>query len=135
MKYPPVLLDGNQARAVGRGFARAVSESGYGIHACSILDDHVHLVIAPSSRTFEQIVRHLRGRASMQLKIEGMHPLAEYQKSDGSCPSIWSEGFWKVFCFDEEHVENAIRYVEKNPIRESKRAQTWSCVRPYPYSA
>ena len=70
MKYPAVLLNGRQARAVGRGFAKAVRESGYAIHACSILDDHVHLVIAPGRRTFEEVVRHLRGKASMQLRAE-----------------------------------------------------------------
>ena len=98
LKYPPVLLNGTQPRAVGRGFARAVTEGQYRIHACSILDDHVHLVVAPHARTFEQIVRHLRGRATTQLRAEGVHPLAAYERPDGSVPSIWSEGLWKVFC-------------------------------------
>ena len=133
MKYRPVLLNGKQARAVGRGFGIAVRESGYGVHACSILEDHVHLVIAPAARSIEQIVRHLRGKASMQLRREGIHPLERHARCDGSVPSIWSEGLWKVFCFDEEHVGCAIRYVEKNPIREGKPAQSWSCVTPFPF--
>lgn len=135
MKYPAVLLNGVQARAVARGFARAVSESGYVIHACSILEDHVHLVLASGTRPIEQIVRHLRGRASMQLRAEEIHPLARFEKRDGSVPSIWSEGIWKVFCFDEEHVGNAIRYVEKNPVKEAKRPQTWSFVQTFRFSS
>lgn len=134
MKYPAVLLNGRQARAVGRGFATAVRESGYGIHACSILEDHVHLVIAPAARNIEQMVRHLRGRASRQLRAEGIHPLADYERPDGSLPSIWSEGLWKVFCFDEVHVGCAIRYVERNPTREGKPVQSWSCVSSFTFS-
>ena len=134
MKYPAVLLNGRQARAVGVGFAKAVRESGYAIHACSILEDHVHLVVGPGARTIEQVVRHLRARATMQLRAEGRHPLESYARSDGSVPSIWSEGLWKVFCFDVEHVGCAIRYVEKNPLREGKPAQRWSCVTPFAYN-
>jgi REP element-mobilizing transposase RayT len=132
LKYHAVLLTGIQARAVARGFARATGESRYPIHACSILDDHVHLVLSPHARTIEQIVRHLRGRASNQLRSEGIHPLAPQALPDGSLPSVWSEGFWKVFCHDAEHVGCAIRYVEQNPAREGKRDQHWSFVAPHP---
>lgn len=131
LKYPPVLLTGTQARAVGRGFARAIGESGYLVHACSILEDHVHLVLAPHARTIEQAVRHLRGRASMQLRSEGIHPLAAFNRPDGSLPSVWSEGLWKVFCTDPHHVDCAIRYVERNPLREGKCGQHWGFVKPF----
>lgn len=132
LKYPPVLLTGVQARAVARGFARAVNESGYPVHACSILDDHVHLVLSPHTRSIEQIVRHLRGRATHRLRSENIHPLAPFARPDGSLPSIWSEGIWKVFCHDPDHVRCAIGYVERNPPREGKPPQHWSFVTPHP---
>ena len=132
LKYPPVLLTGIQARAVGRGFARATREGDYRVHACSILEDHVHLVVAAHIRPYEQIVSHLRSRATSQLRVEGLHPFAQYEYRDGRVPSFWSEGLWKVYCFDGAHVENAIAYVEKNPIREDKPPQMWSFVTPYP---
>ncbi|HSU67615.1 MAG TPA: hypothetical protein VLJ39_12140 [Tepidisphaeraceae bacterium] len=78
MKYPPVLLNGVQARAVARGFARAAHEGSYRIYACSILEDHVHLVIGAHLRPYEQIVSHLRSRATMQLRAEAIHPLADF---------------------------------------------------------
>jgi REP element-mobilizing transposase RayT len=132
LKYPPVLLTGVQARAVGRGFGRAISESGYRAYACAIMDDHVHLVLAPHARTFEQIVRHLRGRATNQLRAAGIHPFAAHERADGSLPSVWSEGMWKVFCDDVDHVGCAIRYVERNPEGDGKPAQHWSFVSPFP---
>jgi REP element-mobilizing transposase RayT len=135
LKYPPVLLNGVQARAVGRGFAQAVKESGYQIYACSILEDHVHLALAPHARTIEQVVRHLRGRATQRLRAEGIHPLASYERADGSVPSIWSEGMWKVFCMDTAHVECAIKYVNRNPTREGKKNQEWSFISVWPSRA
>jgi hypothetical protein len=62
MKYPPVVLTGEQARCVGRGFANAVRKNLYFIWACSILPQHVHLVIARHTYTVEQIANLLKGR-------------------------------------------------------------------------
>jgi REP element-mobilizing transposase RayT len=131
LKYAPVLFNGLQARAVASGFSRAAHESGYTVHACSVLPDHVHLVIGNNNRSFEQITAHLKARASQQLRAEGLHPFIDHPLANGSLPSVWAEGLWKVYCYDVDHVGNAIRYVEKNPLRENKRQQHWSFVRPF----
>ena len=134
-KYPPVRLSGIQAREIGRGFGRAVAEGGYSIFACAILHDHVHLIVEPHVRTIEQIVSHLKARASRQLRSEGLHPFASLARDDGSLPSVWSEGLWKVYCRDESHVRSAIRYVERNPGREGCRSQRWRFVTEAPLDA
>jgi len=46
LKFPPVNFSGIQARAIGRGFAAYAAKSSLTIHACAILPDHVHLVLA-----------------------------------------------------------------------------------------
>ncbi len=60
LKYSPVLFTGLQARSIARGFSRAIDEGDYPVHACSILPDHVHLVIGDHERRFQQITSHLR---------------------------------------------------------------------------
>ena len=45
LRYPPVTFNGRQALSIGIGFKRAIEESGYVLHACSILPQHVHMVI------------------------------------------------------------------------------------------
>lgn len=127
LKYPPVRFTGLQARAVVRGFARAVRESAYTIHACSVMHDHVHLVVAPHLRFYEQIVAHLKGRATQQLLREAVHPLGGFEGTDGKVPSPWAAGLWKVYCFDPEHVRDAIRYVEQNPPRRQEPAELEVC--------
>jgi hypothetical protein len=56
LSRPPVKFTGLQARSVGVGFANAVAKSGLTIWACSILSEHVHLVVARSHLMIEQVV-------------------------------------------------------------------------------
>ncbi len=56
LRYPPVQLTGVQARAVGGGFAKRIESSGLTVLACSILPDHVHIVVRRHSYHVEQIV-------------------------------------------------------------------------------
>ena len=45
LKYPAVIFTGVQARSIGTGFATYLKRSGVVVWACSILPDHVHLVV------------------------------------------------------------------------------------------
>ena len=133
LKYEPVRFTGVQARAIGRGFGRAVEEGSYRIHACAVLRDHVHLVIGNHDRSYEQIVGHLKGRATQQLRAENVHAFLTHERPDGSLPSPWAEGLWKVYCHDLDHVRNAIEYARNNPLREGLRPQRWRFVVPYTF--
>lgn len=128
LRYPKVHFDGRQALAVGNGFKRAIIESGYVVHACSILPQHTHLVIVRCDRRAEQIVAHLKGRATQQLTAVGLHPLARFRQSDGTVPSPWARKSWPVFLESDRHILNAIGYVEENPLRDGKPSQRWSFV-------
>jgi hypothetical protein len=83
LQYPPVQLTGKQALSIAHGFRRAMDESGYVLHACSILPEHVHMVIiARHAHKVEVIVGHLKGRASQELATDGLHPLVDHQNPD-----------------------------------------------------
>ncbi len=133
MKYPAVRFTGVQAQAVGRGFAGAVVEGSYVVHACCILPDHVHLVIASHDRSFEHITRHLKGRASQSLRESGLHPLDQFADPEGRVPSCWSGGLWKVYADTDEEVLRMIDYVDRNPGKEGKPQQQWSFVTKFAY--
>ena len=131
LMYPEVSFTGRQALSVSVGFRRAIAEGTYSIHACSILPQHVHLLIGPHKRDIRKIVRHLKGRATQQLKFDGLHPLTGFCQPDGATPSPWARNSWSVFIFSEEHMRAAILYVCDNPLKEEKLRQNWSFVRPY----
>ncbi|HEX8913750.1 MAG TPA: hypothetical protein VF796_15425, partial [Humisphaera sp.] len=126
---PPVHLSGAQALAVARGFRRFVDRSGITLHACAILPEHVHLVVARHDYSIEEIARHIKADATTQLKQENIHPFQSDVYRDGSLPSPWARGQWKCFIDDPTYVRNAVGYVNRNPTREGHRPQRWSFVR------
>jgi REP element-mobilizing transposase RayT len=129
LKYLQVILTGQQAQSVGKGFAEAVRKSRFSILACSILPQHVHLVIARHTYEVEQIANLLKGEATKQLKADSLHPHARAAKSNGKVPSMWAVRLWKVYLDNQDAIEAAICYVEENPIKEGKPLQKWSFVR------
>jgi hypothetical protein len=88
LRYPPVTLTGVQARSVAIGFRNAVRKSGYSIWACSILPEHVHLVIARHTYKVEIIANLLKGAATKQLKHDHLHPQAHWIDAHGNLPAL-----------------------------------------------
>jgi REP element-mobilizing transposase RayT len=128
LKYPPVVLAGQQVRAVATGFGHCVRKSRLTIWACSILPEHVHLVVARHTYKVEQVCNLLKGEATKQLKAESLHPQARFVTDKGKLPSMWGEKEWKGYLDTEEAIEAAIRYVEENPVKEGKPPQRWPFV-------
>lgn len=132
LKYAPVHFDGHQALCIARGFASAVSEYGYRVFACSILPEHVHVVVERCGRPIERIVAHLKAKATAQLNHDGCHPLASFTGRRGDAPTPWAAKCWKRFLETDEDICRAIRYVQQNPVKEAKPPQHWSFVVPWP---
>jgi REP element-mobilizing transposase RayT len=132
LAYQPVTLSGEQAQSVGSALGAFVRKSRLCVWACSILPEHIHLVLARHRYRIEQAVKLLKGAATTRLFADGRHPMSHCQKTDQDrLPSAWAEGHWKVYLDSEEAIENAIRYVGDNPVKEEKPAQRWSFVTPF----
>ena len=126
LRYPPIKLSGVQARAVARGIAKAVEESQYRLFALCTMPDHVHAVVAEHANPPKQILGHFKGRATQELKREGIYP-----PPGGTSPaSPWARGGWCVYLDDEDAVHRAIEYVNGNPILAGLPPQEWSFVVP-----
>ena len=66
-------------------------------------------------------------------QLEGVfaHPLSDVVIDRHSLPTPWNSRCWRVYPDSEEAIENAICYVEQNPINESKPMQKWSFENPF----
>jgi len=131
LKYPPVLFTGEQALSIAWGFDDAIKRSGYVLHACSIMPDHVHIVVAPHRHRVETIVGQLKGAATKRLTRDGLHPFAHCRTKTGELPTPWVRKGWRVYLNEVADVRRAICYVQANPIREGKRRQSWPFVVAY----
>ncbi|HET6428222.1 MAG TPA: transposase [Phycisphaerae bacterium] len=129
LKYPPVKFTGAQARAVGRGFAALIDKSAITVRACSILPEHVHMVVMRHDYEVEKIVNLLKGEGTRELVREGIHPLARYASPGKRPPKAWARGQWKVFLDTPEDIERAVKYVEDNPVKEGLSPQSWPFVK------
>jgi REP element-mobilizing transposase RayT len=131
LMYPHVEFDGHQALAVARGFKHELETHGGAMHACAVLPDHFHAVIAPHRYDIRRFAGRLKGAATKQLRAEGLHPLHAHASPDGSIPSPWARLPWVVYLFTEGDVRRAIKYVNDNPTRARLPRQQWSFVTPY----
>jgi REP element-mobilizing transposase RayT len=131
LKYPAVQFTGIQARAVGQGFGELVARNGLVVWACSILPDHVHLVLGRHARPVEKVVERLKGAATHRLLEEGLHPFGHARRPNGRPPQCWGVGSWNVFLDTPAMVREKVTYVEDNPLKEGKPRQSWSFVVPY----
>jgi REP element-mobilizing transposase RayT len=131
LKYPAVQFSGVQACAVGKGFRNAVCKSNLTIWRCSILPEHIHLVVARHTFKVEYIAGLLKGEATKQLKTEGLHPLADAVEDGQDLPTPWASRCWRVYLDSEQAIENCIHYVDQNPVKEGKPRQIWSFERGF----
>lgn len=131
LKYPPVVLSGQQALSVANGFAAQASKSGYSIWACAILPEHTDLIIARHRYSVEQVANLLKCAATRQLINDDLHPLQRFAMPKGTPPKMWARQQWKAYLDSESAIDNAIGYVVANPMREGKRRQEWSWVTPF----
>lgn len=126
----PVRFTGLQARAVARGFAIATARSGFIIHACAVMPDHAHFVVARHRYSIELVAAQLKSSATRQLALEERHPFQHVFYSDNTRPTPWARKHWSVFLTFDDDITRAIRYVENNPTRAGLKPQSWHFLTP-----
>ncbi|HWB53929.1 MAG TPA: hypothetical protein VG722_07040 [Tepidisphaeraceae bacterium] len=129
LKYSSVSFTGRQCLSIANGFKDAIRRSQFTIHACAILPEHVHIVLARHRYAIEKVRDQLKGQASKSLRADGLHPFA-CESIAGKPHSPWSDGGWDVYLNSTADIRRAIQYVNDNPVREGKPRQTWSVVTP-----
>ena len=123
LKHSPVVLSGRQALADAKGFDCACKEGEYVLHACSILPEHVHMVIRRNQRAIGRIMRHFKARATQKIANENLW-------TEEGRP-VWAKRGWKVFLDKPSDVRRTISYVENNPLKEGKKRQQWTMITPF----
>lgn len=97
-----------------------------------MLPDHAHLVVAAHRLDIETLANFFKGDATLRLTEEGVHPFQGQKGWKGRVPTCWGRKWWAVYKSDEDALVNAIRYVERNPLKAKLPAQKWGFVLPYP---
>jgi REP element-mobilizing transposase RayT len=106
---------------IASGFSTAIREAGYIVHACSILTDHAHLVVAAGMRPPSIIERHLKSKATKELRKAGAWLIGR---------PVWQRQGWIRFIDEIEDLRNTIQYVFDNPEKSGLPPQNWTFVTP-----
>jgi len=128
---PPVVFNGQQARAAAQGFADYITKNKQQVFACAVMPDHVHLVVERCDKKIETIAEQLKARATMFLNKEGLHPFADQTMPNGRPPTPWARGSWSVFLNSIASIQRAIHYVQQNPTKAGLRPQRYRWVTPF----
>ncbi|MCY2924748.1 MAG: hypothetical protein NT031_04800 [Planctomycetota bacterium] len=113
LERPPYFINDRTRPIVGESFARTAERLGEVVHACAIMNDHVHLVVRRGGHRIEYLVGQFKANATCSLRLR-LTP--------------WATGSWRVFLDDEETVRAAVRYVEANPTSAGWGEQRWEWV-------
>jgi REP element-mobilizing transposase RayT len=122
LKFSLLRFSSAECVAVGAGFARVIADCRYTCYACAIMPDHIHVVIRKHRDRAEQMIENLQ-RGSREAVIG----LGE-RRSDHP---VWGGPGWKVFLDSEEDIRRTVRYVEQNPTKARRPAQSWDFVTAY----
>lgn len=115
LKRPPYYIDDPTRLTVAEGFADVCRRLNLIVPACTIMNDHAHVLVLRSKYRIEYLMNQWKGGATSALNLK---------------KTPWTKGGWKVFINDEPAYYACARYVEANPEAAGLSPQQWDFVTP-----
>ena len=115
LSRPPYYINSTTRPVVADGFARVVERLHLEVPACTIMNDHVHVVVLRRKYRIEYMVNQLKGGATAALELD---------------KTPWTRNGWKVFIDDDEALQAAVEYVVANPQAAGLKPQSWEFITP-----
>jgi REP element-mobilizing transposase RayT len=122
LQYPLLTFDETARGEIAAAFAAVIEAERYTCYACTVMPDHVHLLIRKHKHTAEEMIARLQD-ASRRRLAESRHRTTDHP--------TWGGPGWKVFLDHPDEVRRTITYIEKNPLPLRLPKQTWPFVKAY----
>ncbi len=114
MKHPLFLFERGQLSKVGTFIGKSLRDRlQLRIFALTVQTWHVHVLVAATEHSVEGIAKYAKDAVRW-----GLRPGRP----------IWSDGYDKRFCFDEESVHGRIEYVERHNPRIGLSEKPWDFI-------
>jgi len=98
----PVRLSDTHRQIVQNAILEKANELNQKIYVLSVFSNHVHIVAEYIPMPIGLVVRHYKGAAQSALRRTGLSG------------NIWTKGFDKRYCFDEQTLKKRIDYVKSH---------------------
>ena len=122
LKHALLKFSSDEIRLIEEEFANVVRKRAYTCYACTIMPDHVHLLIRKHRDKAEQMIANFQDASRAAIIVKG--------KRSAEHP-VWGGPGWKVYLESREDIQRVSKYVEDNPIKARRPRQTWGFVTPY----
>ena len=122
LTHPLLLLTDQEIDLVGQALGVAVQDRGWTCYACAILPDHIHLLIRRHRDKAETMIDYFQDVSRQALIVEKLRPASH---------PVWGGPGWKVYKSTRREMEQAVKYIEDNPVKARRPRQKWSFVRKY----
>jgi len=99
LKNPATRFNTKHCDIVRRAILKKAQEIRQQIYAIAVCSSHVHVVAERINEPIEKVVSFYKNAARLALR------------SNGFIGRIWTKGFDKRFCFNQEELQNKIKYV------------------------
>ena len=112
MKHSRFVFERDDLLRIGQCIGDSLRERlNQRIHALSVQCWHVHVVIDATPVSIPNVVKCLKDAVRWGLRPER---------------PIWTDGYDKRFCFDDQSVRQRIEYVERHNLEIGWPAQPWT---------
>jgi len=122
LEHPVVELDRRQVEVLANCFAEVIGEHRYTCYACTIMPDHVHLLIRKHKHLAEEMIANFQIPSRLRLRELGNRSFTH---------PVWGGPGWKVFLDHPDEIRRTITYIENNPVKLRQPVQRWRFVKPY----
>ncbi|MDD5135301.1 MAG: transposase [Phycisphaerae bacterium] len=102
MRYPKVSLNTAQREIIKKAIYEESAKLNQNICAIAVRKNHTHLVAECSFISAGSAVSHYKNAARLAMR------------SSGFAGRLWTRGFSVRYCFDENHLNATIRYVNNH---------------------
>ncbi len=101
-KGQSIKLKSSEKSIVRTAILTEAERIGQQIEAVAVCTNHIHLAARPSNKSIERIVSMYKSAATRQLRF------------CDRTGRIWTKGFDKRFCFDEEDFQRKVLYIKRH---------------------
>lgn len=97
-----VRLSKNKQQIVQTAIMKQAQSRNHHIYALAVQSNHIHMVLENTPEPISKIVAYYKNAARLALK------------ATGHCGKLWTKGYDKRYCYDQDALEQRINYVERH---------------------
>jgi REP element-mobilizing transposase RayT len=102
LKQDQINIPKNLRTIVKNAILKEAAEIGQKVYAVAVCSNHVHIVVESISKTCGYSVGRFKKAATDKLRKYGYND------------KVWTKGFDKRYCYNEQELENKIKYVQRH---------------------